>query len=119
VVALWKASAIIQASTAGAFQMVMPVTVPRFNGEQFSVHKDKKWLVCFSSDLMPFRDWLQVQMQPTIAIKSNRLQDITLWNRLRNEGDGDETHVFIYGPSQRTLQAHPELQGWELHILND
>jgi len=36
----------------------------------------------------------------------------------RRDADGDITH-WVFTPTISALEAHPQLQGYEIHILND
>jgi hypothetical protein len=100
----------------------------RYSTRDFIVdHKVKRMVIEASTLAGPLRDGgvkfsriYSDAIDSGIILVSHKTDKATVWllDKAERDADGDIT-VWVLEPTTETLRKHPNLRGWEIHILND
>lgn len=90
--------------------------------KHFTITNKLKTFVAEASDLHGYEllQRLDLRGQQGFAMHNTHTGSSTRWAHARTPKDRDgDVMCWIYEPTAETLQQHPNLKDWQVHVLND
>jgi hypothetical protein len=104
----------------------MQLRLTPFSSKLFSCNRKRGLLVAELSDLgvrpgnSPLSQLYDDAADVGLAIRSDETGVTTVWHWSHDVINADdEVEVMIFRPTHETVRSNPQLDGYELHLIND